>query len=89
MNHLYHDKNFEILSVSLDDDRTSWTKAIKSDQYVWTNISDLLLWDSPVAKLYAVESIPANFLIDPTGKIVAKNLRGISLLQKLRIKLGK
>jgi thioredoxin-related protein len=58
-------------------------KAVEKDQLNWTQVSDIKGWDNEVAQLYAVQSIPANFLIDPTGKIIARNLRGNQLLEKL------
>jgi len=79
----FKDKNFTILGISLDKDKDSWLKAIEKDQLNWTHVSDVKGWDNQVAQLYAVQSIPANFLIDPNGKIIARNLRGDELLQKL------
>lgn len=75
----YKDKNFTVLGVSLDQNRTPWIKAIKNDNLVWTQVSDLKGWSNEVAGKYNVQSIPQNFLIDPSGKIVAKNLRGAEL----------
>jgi peroxiredoxin len=82
---IYHPKGFEVLGVSLDlpDTKSSWLKAIHSDHLIWTQVSDLKYWSSVVADLYGVRSIPQNFLIDPNGKIVAKNLRGDELTKKL------
>jgi thiol-disulfide isomerase/thioredoxin len=81
----YKDKNFTILSVSLEKpgDRESWLKAIKDDGMIWTNVSDLNYWQNDAALKYGITSIPANFLIDPSGKVVAKNLRGKDLEAKL------
>ncbi len=81
----YKDKNFTILGVSLDkeDAKGKWLKAIADDNLTWTHVSDLEYWNNAVAKQYAVRSIPQNFLIDPQGKIVAKNLRGKALEEKL------
>lgn len=79
----FKDKNFTILGVSLDKDKEAWLKAIEKDQLNWTQVSDIKGWDNEVAQLYAVQSIPANFLIDPNGKIIARNLRGEQLLEKL------
>ncbi len=80
----YKDKGFEVLGVSLDRTKEDWIKAIEKDQLPWMQVSDLLYWNSPVAKLYAVKSIPANFLLDIKGIIVAKNLRGDDLLNKVK-----
>jgi peroxiredoxin len=81
----YKGRKFDILSVSLDkeDGRDKWLKAIQDDQLTWTQVSDLHGWQNEVAKRYGVQSIPQNFLIDPTGKIVATNLHGDELEAKL------
>ncbi|WP_242581756.1 TlpA disulfide reductase family protein [Hymenobacter telluris] len=78
-------RNFDILGVSLDDEkgRTKWLKAIQDDQLPWTQVSDLRGWENQVARLYGVQGIPQNFLIDPTGKIVAFNLKGDDLKNTL------
>jgi peroxiredoxin len=82
---LYKDKNFTVLGVSLDrpGKKNDWLAAIKTDQLEWTQVSDLKFWDSAAAQLYGVRAIPANFLIDPSGKIIAVNLHGDELTQKL------
>ena len=87
----YKDRNFTILGVSLErpEDREKWLRAIHEDNLTWTQVSDLRFWDNPVAKTYGVEAIPQNILIDPQGKIVAKNLRGAGLEQKLQEIIGK
>ncbi len=72
-------KGFDVLGVSLDDDKGDWVRAIRYDNLNWSHVSDLKRWDSEIAALYKVEGIPASFMIDPTGKIVAKNLRGPDL----------
>ena len=88
--HAYKDKNFTLLSVSLDKegDKDKWMAAIRKDGLEWTQVSDLKYWYNDVAKLYDVEAVPQNFLIDPNGKIVARNLRGEELLKKLSQLLG-
>ncbi|AIZ65216.1 hypothetical protein PK28_12395 [Hymenobacter sp. DG25B] len=77
----YKGRNFDILGVSLDKDnaRDKWVKAIEEDHLTWTQVSDLLGWQNEAARLYQVQGIPQNFLIDPSGKIVATNLRGDAL----------
>jgi peroxiredoxin len=87
----YKDKNFTILSVSLDraDGRTAWIEAIKNDGLTWTHVSDLKFWNNQAATLYSVTSIPASFLIDPNGKIIARDLRGDDLENKLKEVLEK
>ena len=79
----FKNKNFTILSVSLDKAREPWIEAIKQDNLKWTHVSDLKFWNNDVAIKYKVQSIPQNFLVDPNGKIVAKNLRGTDLEAKL------
>jgi peroxiredoxin len=81
----YKDKKFTILGVSLDkpDAKDKWLAAIHKDGLTWNHVSDLKFWDSEAAALYAVRGIPQNFLIDPNGKIIAKNLRGDDLEAKL------
>jgi peroxiredoxin len=82
----FKDKNFTILGVSLDRTgaKADWLAAIKNDGLTWTEVSDLKFWNNEVAVLYAVKSIPANFLIDPSGKIIARDLRGEDLENKLQ-----
>jgi peroxiredoxin len=81
----YHDKGFQILSVSLDRPgaKEKWLKAIHDDGLQWNHVSDLQFWDNAVAKQYGIEAIPQNLLLDPTGKIIAKNLEGEELGKKL------
>jgi len=81
----YHDKGFEILGVSLDNEkgRENWLKAIEKDGLTWPQVSDLKYWNNEVVQLYAIKSIPQNVLLDPTGKIIAKNLRAEALEKKL------
>ena len=82
----FKDKGFEIYGVSLDKSQDAWVKAIGQDKLNWTNVSDLGGWNSAGAATYGVRSIPANFLINEDGVIVAKGLRGANLhaeLQKL------
>lgn len=75
----FKDKNFTILGVSLDNSKDAWLKAIKADKLTWTHVSDLKGWKNEVAVLYSVRSIPTNYLLDPDGRIIAKNLRGSDL----------
>jgi thiol-disulfide isomerase/thioredoxin len=82
---MYHDKGFEIFSVSLDKDGNAWRKAIQSDGLVWPNhVSDLKQWQSAAGRLYGINSIPATVLVDAEGKIIARNLRGSDLERKLK-----
>jgi peroxiredoxin len=83
----YSHRNFTVLSVSLDGGFTkkdNWVRAIRKDGLPWTHVSDLQGWHNAVAVQYGVESIPTNFLVDPHGVIVARNLRGEELDQKLQ-----
>ncbi len=85
----YKDKGFTVYSVSLDTDRNKWLKAIETDKLSWeSHVSDLKGWQSAPARLYGVSGIPSTFLLDSTGKVVAVNLRGASLHNKLRELLG-
>ncbi len=85
----YKDKGFDVFSVSLDSNVDRWKKAIEKDGLVWdSHISDLKKWNSDLSKAYGVRSIPATFLIGKDGKIVAKNLRGSQLDNKLKELLG-
>lgn len=80
----YHSKGFEILGVSLDQEKGKWLDAIKQDGLIWNHISDLGGWGSQPAKAYGVNSIPATVLVDKEGKIIARNLRGPALEEKLK-----
>ncbi|MEO7924987.1 MAG: TlpA disulfide reductase family protein [Chitinophagaceae bacterium] len=81
----FSSKNFTVLSVSLDrpGQKDKWLDAIKADNLNWTHVSDLQFWSNAVAQLYHIQSIPQNILVDPDGKIIAKNLRGPALQAKL------
>lgn len=82
----YKDKNFTVLGVSLDQPgkKEAWLKAIHDDGLTWTHVSDLQFWNNAVAKQYDIHSIPANYLLDPSGKIVARDLHGDELASKLK-----
>ncbi|KQB99499.1 TlpA disulfide reductase family protein [Pedobacter sp. Hv1] len=86
----YKNRNFEILGVSLDEPnkKAEWLKAVKDDGLTWPQVSDLKEGGNTAAKLYGVQAIPFNFIMDPSGKIVAKNLRGDKLEEKLEELLG-
>jgi peroxiredoxin len=86
----FREKNFTVLGVSLDkkEGRTNWIGAIQRDGLAWTHVSDLQFWNNAAAQMYHVQSIPFNMLIDPAGKIIAKNLRGEALHSKLCEVLG-
>jgi peroxiredoxin len=84
----FHKKGFDVIGVSLDRSKEDWVKAIADDKLTWTHVSDLKYWDNAAAKLYAVNSIPANFLLDENGVIIAKNLREGDLYNKVKEILG-
>lgn len=79
----YKQKNFTVLGVSLDDDKANWQEAIKDDKLNWQHISDLKKWESIVVSAYQIEGIPFNILLDPTGKVIATDLRGPALQDTL------
>ncbi len=78
------DKNFEVVGISLDENKTSWLKAIEKDGLPWIHVSDLKGWKNDVAIKYGITAVPQNVLVDPNGKIVAKNLRGEDLYARLK-----
>lgn len=79
----YKDQGFEIYGVSLDRTKEAWVDAIQADQLGWTHVSDLKYFDSEAASLYNINAIPATILLDREGNIIAKNLRGQELAEKL------
>ncbi|HMK05588.1 MAG TPA: TlpA disulfide reductase family protein [Ferruginibacter sp.] len=79
----YKAKNFTVLGVSLDKAKPNWIEAIYMDGLTWTHVSDLQGWGNAVAQQFQIGSIPQNFLLDPQGKVVGKNLRGAALERKL------
>ncbi len=81
---MYKDKGFTILGVSLDYDRTNWLKAIKDDGLIWHQVSDLKYWNNAAAKIYGIQAIPRNFLVNDKGLIIARDLRGPELERILR-----
>lgn len=79
----FKDKNFNILGVSLDKAKPSWVDAIRMDNLNWAQVSDLKGWSNDVAVKFQIQSIPQNFLLDPSGRIIGKNLRGVVLEKRL------
>ncbi len=81
----FKDKNFTVLGVSLDrpGKKDDWLKAIHDDGLTWTHVSDLQFWSNAVAQQFQIQSIPQNFLVDPEGKLIGRNLRGAALERKL------
>jgi peroxiredoxin len=83
-----HDKGLEIVGVSLDRNKASWERAIADDGLTWNHVSNLQYWADPIAQLYSVRAIPAAFVLDSEGRIVAKNLRGAQLDAKIEALLA-
>jgi len=84
----FHKLGFDVFGVSLDRTKEDWIKAIADDKLTWTHVSDLQYWNNAAAKIYAVNAIPANFLIDEEGVIIGRNLRGADLYNKVKDILG-
>lgn len=84
----FHKKGLEVLSVSVDDKREAWLKAVEQDGLPWTQVSDLKGWNNSASQSYLIKAIPANFLIDPSGKIIASGLRGEHLHKELERVFG-
>ena len=83
----FHDKGLNIVGVSLDNNAAKWKEAIKMDNLNWIQISNLKQWEDPIAKMYSIEQIPSSFLLDSNGKIVAVDLRGQELQDKVKMML--
>jgi thiol-disulfide isomerase/thioredoxin len=75
----FQDKGFNILGISLDVEKKDWQQAINADKLSWAHVSDLQRFEGPTERLYRIEAIPSNFIIDPQGNIVAKNVTGADL----------
>lgn len=86
----YHDKGFNVLGVSLDrpEKRAEWLQAIEDDNLTWPQVSNLMFWQDPIARLYNIQAIPAAFLLDKDGTIIARDLRGDDLERKVAQALG-
>ncbi|EIA07157.1 thiol:disulfide interchange protein [Flavobacterium frigoris PS1] len=78
-----HPQGLNIIGVSLDKDAAKWKEAIAKDKLTWNQVSNLKFWDEPIAAQYGVEAIPATFILDASGKIVARDLRGAELKAKI------
>ena len=79
----FKNKNFTVLGISLDDNKADWLEAVNDDKLNWLQLSDLKKWESSVVNTYQIEGIPFNVLVDPTGKIIATELRGQNLQETL------
>jgi len=84
----FNKKGFDVFGISLDRTKEDWVKAIADDKLTWAHVSDLQYWNNSAAKTYAVNAIPANFLLDENGTIIARNLRGEALYDKVNEVLG-
>jgi peroxiredoxin len=85
----FHAKGLNIISVSLDDNATKWKDAIAKDKLTWTQVSNLKEMADPIAQAYSIKLIPSTFILDATGKVVAKDLRGAELRAKIATLLSK
>lgn len=85
----FHSKGLNIIGVSLDKDASKWKAAIAKDQLTWTQVSHLKFWDEPIAIQYDVQVLPSTFILNASGEIVAKNLKGKALRQKIASLLAK
>ena len=79
----FHSKGLNIIGVSLDKDKAKWKEAILKDKLTWNQVSNLKFWDEPIAAQYKVQSIPATFILDASGNVIAKDLRGAELRAKI------
>lgn len=86
--HTFKNRNFTVLGVSLDRERDNWIEAIKKDNLEWTHISDLAFWNSKSVDIFKFQGIPYNVLVNPDGTIIAENLRGSDLMNRLQQELG-
>jgi peroxiredoxin len=84
----FKNRNFTVLGVSLDKERDNWLEAIKKDNLTWTHISDLAFWNSKSVDIFKFQGIPYNVLVNPDGVIIAENLRGSDLMNRLQQELG-
>ena len=85
----FHDKGFEIFSVSLDEDRSEWLKAVKKDKIEWLQVIDDRGWEATTARQWNIYALPTSFLIDPNGQIIAMDLEGKALEKLLKDMLDK
>ena len=85
----FHSRGLNIIGVSLDKEAKAWKEAIAKDQLNWVHVSNLKHWDEPIARQYNVESIPATFILDASGNVIAKDLRGAELRNKIAALLAK
>ena len=84
----YNQNGFDILGVSLDRTKEQWEQAIEDDNLLWTQVSNLSFWNDPVARRYSIRAIPQSYLIDNTGTVIGKNLRGNDLEERIKFALS-
>ena len=84
----YNQDGFDILGVSLDRTKEQWEKAIEDDNLLWTQVSNLSFWNDPVARRYSIRAIPQSYIIDNTGTVIGKNLRGNDLEERIKFALS-
>lgn len=85
----FHSKGLNIIGVSLDKDAAKWKEAIAKDKLNWAQVSHLKFWEEPIAIQYGVQSIPASFILDSSGKVIAQGLTGVELKAKIEELLTK
>ena len=84
----YNQNGFDIIGVSLDRTKEQWEQAIEDDNLLWTQVSNLSFWNDPVARRYSIRAIPQSYLIDNTGTVIGKNLRGNDLEERIKFALS-
>ena len=80
----FHAKGLNIIGVSLDNDLQKWKNAIAKDKITWIQVSNLQEWNDPIARMYDINQIPSTFLLDASGKIIAVDLQGENLKNKIK-----
>ena len=80
----FHTKGLNIIGVSLDNDLQKWKNAIAKDKITWIQVSNLQEWNDPIARMYDINQIPSTFLLDASGKIIAVDLQGENLKNKIK-----
>ena len=84
----YNQDGFDIIGVSLDRTKEQWEQAIVDDDLPWTQVSNLSFWNDPIARRYSIRAIPQSYLIDNTGTVIGKNLRGNDLEERIKFALS-
>ena len=84
----YNKDGFDILGVSLDRTKEQWERAVEDDNLLWTQVSNLSFWNDPIARRYSIRAIPQSYLIDQSGTVIGKNLRGNDLEERIKFALS-